>query len=100
MAHVEGARVALSTSSVYPEPPSAAFATAVRLGYDAVELMVALDESSQDAAAVRHLSEYHDVPVCAVHAPTLLVTQRVWGTDPWDKLRSEERRGGKECRSR
>ena len=22
----------------------------------------------------------------SVHAPTLLVTQRVWGTDPWDKV--------------
>ena len=22
----------------------------------------------------------------SVHAPTLLVTQRVWGTDPWEKI--------------
>ena len=78
--------VGLSTSSVYPDPPAAAFDAAVRLGYDAVEVMVALDETSQDVAAMRHLSEYHEVPVCAVHAPTLLVTQRVWGTDPWEKL--------------
>jgi len=48
--------------------------------------MVALDETSQDVAAIRHLSEYHDMPVCAVHSPTLLVTQRVWGSDPWEKL--------------
>ncbi len=81
-----GATIALSTSSVYPDPPSTAFETAGRLGYDAVEVMVALDETSQDVAAVRHLSEYHEVPVCAIHAPTLLITQRVWGTDPWDKL--------------
>jgi sugar phosphate isomerase/epimerase len=86
MAHVPGAKVALSTSSVYPDPPAAGFATAARLGYDAVELMVALDETSQDVATIRHLSEYHEMPVCAVHSPTLLVTQRVWGTDPWEKL--------------
>ena len=86
MAPTRCAKVALSTSSVYPEPPATAFGTAARLGYDAVEVMVALDETSQDVAAVRHLSEYHEMPVCAVHAPTLLVTQRVWGTDPWDKL--------------
>jgi sugar phosphate isomerase/epimerase len=79
-------KVGLSTSSVYPDPPAAAFDAAVRLGYDAVEVMVALDETSQDVGAMRHLSEYHEVPVCAVHAPTLLVTQRVWGTDPWEKL--------------
>ena len=78
--------VGLSTSSVYPDPPAAAFDAAVRLGYDAVEVMVALDVTSQDVAAMRHLSEYHEVPVCAVHSPTLLVTQRVWGTDPWEKL--------------
>ena len=27
------------------------------------------------------------MPILAVHAPCLLITQRVWGTDPWDKLR-------------
>jgi sugar phosphate isomerase/epimerase len=57
-----------------------------RLGYDAVEVMVGTDEASQDAAQVRHLAEYHGIPVCAVHAPCLLITQRVWGTDPWAKL--------------
>ena len=42
------------------------------------------------------------MPVCAVHAPCLLFTQRVWGTEPWGKLeRSAEmaargrRRGGR-----
>ncbi len=80
------ARVALSTASVYPESTATAFEMAARLGYDAVEVMVGIDETSQDIAAVRHLSDYHGMPVCAVHAPCLLVTQRVWGTDPWGKL--------------
>jgi len=26
------------------------------------------------------------VPILAIHAPCLLITQRVWGTDPWVKL--------------
>ena len=26
------------------------------------------------------------MPICAVHAPCLLFTQRVWGTEPWGKL--------------
>ena len=26
------------------------------------------------------------MPICAIHAPCLLFTQRVWGTDPWGKL--------------
>jgi sugar phosphate isomerase/epimerase len=82
-----GAMVALSTASVYPETTATAFEMAVRLGFDAVEVMVGIDETSQDIPQVKHLSDYHEVPVCAVHSPCLLITQRVWGTDPWDKLR-------------
>jgi sugar phosphate isomerase/epimerase len=82
-----GAVIALSTASVYPETTATAFEIAVRLGFDAVEVMVGIDETSQDIAQVKHLSDYHELPICAVHAPTLLITQRVWGTDPWDKLR-------------
>ncbi|MCR6029989.1 TIM barrel protein [Nocardioides sp. zg-579] len=81
-----GLRVSLSTSSVYPETAAHAFGWAARLGYDAVEVMVALDKVSQDPAAVRRLSEHHGLPVSAIHAPTLLFTQRVWGTEPWAKL--------------
>lgn len=81
------ALVALSTSSVYPETTATGFEIAGRLGFDAVEVMVGVDETSTDIDQVRHLSEYHEVPICAVHAPCLLITQRVWGTEPWGKLR-------------
>ena len=77
---------ALSTASVYPENTSHAFDYAARLGYDAVEVMVGIDAVSQSARKVRSLVEYHELPVCAVHAPCLLITQRVWGTEPWGKL--------------
>ena len=77
---------ALSTASVYPESVAHAFEYAARLGYDAVEVMVSIDAVSQDVERVRRLRDYHEVPVCAVHAPCLLITQRVWGTDPWVKL--------------
>ena len=77
---------ALSTASVYPESTANGFELASRLGYDAVEVMVGIDPISQEIDAVRHLSEYHEMPVCAVHAPCLLITQRVWGTEPWGKL--------------
>jgi len=78
--------IALSTASVYPETTAQGFELAARLGYDAVELMVGIDPISQEVDAVRHLSEHHEIPVCAVHAPCLLITQRVWGTEPWGKL--------------
>lgn len=85
MAGFEGL-IGLSTASVYPESTSHAFAYARRLGYDAVEVMVGIDTISRDGAVLKALSERHGVPVCAVHAPCLLVTQRVWGTEPWGKL--------------
>ena len=42
---------------------------------------------SQDVAAVGRLAERHGVPVIAVHAPCLAVTQRVWGADPIVRIR-------------
>ena len=83
---VPEAKVALSTASVYPEATPAAFELAARLGYDGVEVMVWTDPVSQDSDALKRLSDYHGVPVLAVHAPCLIITQRVWGTDPWAKL--------------
>jgi len=84
--NVPSAKVALSTASTYPESTAAAFEIASRLGYDGVEVMVWTDPVSQDVDALRRLSDYHAVPILAVHAPCLLITQRVWGTDPWAKL--------------
>jgi sugar phosphate isomerase/epimerase len=80
-------RVLLSTSSVFPEPTSAGFEMAATLGYDGVEVMVWTDAVSQDAEALRGLSDHYGVPVGSVHAPCLLVTQRVWSPDPWERLR-------------
>lgn len=78
--------IGLSTSSVYPESTAHAFSYASLLGFDAVEVMVGIDSLSQQLTAVKQLSDHHGVPVCAIHAPCLLITQRVWGTDPWVKL--------------
>ncbi|PKW26462.1 sugar phosphate isomerase/epimerase family protein [Phycicoccus duodecadis] len=79
-------RVGLSSSSVYPEGAASAFATAARLGYDGVEVMVWTDPLTQEAGALHSLAAHHGVPVLSVHAPTLLVTQGVWGRDPWGKV--------------
>ena len=86
-AKVPGPPVAMSTSSVYPERTPDAFEMAARLGYDGVEVMVYTDPVSQDADVLRRLSDYHQLPIVSVHAPNLLLTQRVWGRDPWEKLR-------------
>jgi sugar phosphate isomerase/epimerase len=79
-------RIGLSTASVYPESSAHAFGYAALLGYDTVEVMVGIDALSQQTSAVRQLAEHHGVPISAIHAPCLLFTQRVWGTEPWGKL--------------
>jgi sugar phosphate isomerase/epimerase len=78
--------VALSTSSVYPERTPDAFEAAARLGYDGLEVMVYTDPVSQSGDALARLADYHQVPVLAVHTPSLLLTQLVWGREPWGKL--------------
>jgi sugar phosphate isomerase/epimerase len=78
--------VALSSSSVFPESTASVFEIAAKLGYDGVEIMVMTDSVSQDSVALRRLSDHHGMPILAIHSPCLLITQRVWGTEPWGKL--------------
>jgi sugar phosphate isomerase/epimerase len=86
LAELPAIPVVLSTSSVYPERTPDAFETAARLGYDGIEVMVYTDPVSQSGDALARLVDYHQVPVLAVHAPGLLLTQLVWGREPWAKL--------------
>ncbi len=78
--------VLLSSSSVFPEPTAAAFEMAAARGYDGVEVMVWTDAVSQDAGALHGLSAHYRMPIGSIHAPCLLVTQRVWSPDPWIRL--------------
>lgn len=79
-------KVGLSTASVYPLRTEAAFEYAAELGYDGVELMVWAEAVSQDVGAIAALSKRYNIPVLSVHAPCLLISQRVWGSDPVSKL--------------
>jgi sugar phosphate isomerase/epimerase len=84
---VPGAKIALSTASCYPESCTTAFEMAADLGFDGIEVMVWTDPVSQDPEALRSLSEHFQIPILSIHAPCLLLTQRVWTTDPWTKLK-------------
>jgi len=79
-------KVGLSTASVYPLRTEAAFEYAAELGYDGVELMVWAEAISQDIGAIAKLSRRYSMPVLSVHAPCLLISQRVWGANPISKL--------------
>lgn len=78
--------MALSTASVYPAGAAAAFEIAADLGYDGVEIMVWTDPISQSAGALKALAAHHGVDIVSIHAPTLLLTQRVLSNDPWGKI--------------
>jgi sugar phosphate isomerase/epimerase len=79
--------IGLSTASVWPQPVSAGFAMAAELGYDGIEVMVWGDPTSQDLNMLRRCVREYGIPVLAVHAPCLLITQRVWSADPEERLR-------------
>jgi len=83
--------VGLSTAAVWPRPAGTAFEAAAELGYDGVEVMVWADPVSQDVRALERLSKRSGVPVLAVHAPCLLISQRVWSPDPVERLRRSVR---------
>ncbi len=78
--------MALSTASVWPESIAVGFELAAELGYDGVEVMVWGDPVSQDVAALVKLRARFRMPVLALHAPCLLITQRVWAADPAVRL--------------
>jgi sugar phosphate isomerase/epimerase len=77
--------VALSSASVYPLAVHDAFAVASDLGYDGVEVMVTNNRDSQNPDALKTLRERYQQPIVAIHAPTLLLTQQVWG-NAWNKI--------------
>lgn len=79
--------VALSTASVWPEGVDRTFELAADLGYDGVEIMVWTDPASQDLPGLARIARRHGVPILSVHAPCLLISQRVWSTDPVQRLR-------------
>lgn len=83
---MSGIPVGLSASSVFPEPAARAFEIAAELGFDGVEVLVTADPITQDPDALGELAERHGVKILSVHSPCLVITARVWGTDPVGKL--------------
>ncbi len=76
----------MSTSCVHTLPVDRAFAIAKQAGFDGVEVMVTHDPATRNIKSLRELSARYDLPILSIHAPVLLLTQFVWGTDPHVKL--------------
>ncbi len=79
-------RLLISTAPFFRMPLREAFGHAARAGFEGVEVMVTSDPATQDAAAIRALSDEFGLTVASLHAPMLLLTRRVWGTEPLEKI--------------
>jgi sugar phosphate isomerase/epimerase len=78
--------VLFSSAAFFARPLAETFRLAAEAGYGGVEVMVTKDPTSQDPVAIARLAREHDLVVGALHAPSLLVTRKVWGTDPVGKI--------------
>ncbi len=79
-------RVLFSSAAFFARPLSATFRLLAETGYEGAEVMVTKDPSSQDPVRMHALAAEHGLTIGAIHAPCLLLTRRVWGTDPIGKV--------------
>jgi sugar phosphate isomerase/epimerase len=78
--------VLFSSAAFFARPLSWTFRLAAECGYRGVEVMVTKDPESQDPHRIRSLADEFGLTVGALHAPCLLLTRKVWGTDPVRKI--------------
>lgn len=79
-------KLLFSTAPFFRQPLRDAFRHIAAAGYESVEVMVTRDPSTQEAHLLAPLAEEHGLRVEAIHAPFLLITRRIWGTDPIGKI--------------
>ncbi len=75
-----------STAAFFARPLREAFRLISGAGFASTEVMVTKDPATQEAHQIRELSQEHGLEVRAIHAPFLLMTRKVWGTDPVGKI--------------
>ena len=79
-------RILFSSAAFFARPLAQTFHLLAETGYEGAEVMVTKDPASQDPALMRALASEHGLTIGAIHAPCLLLTRRVWGTDPIGKV--------------
>lgn len=75
-----------STAPFFARPLREGFRLIAAAGFEATEVMVTKDPATQEAHRIRELAEEHGLAVRAIHAPFLLMSRKVWGTDPVGKI--------------
>ncbi|MEX2275695.1 MAG: sugar phosphate isomerase/epimerase [Actinomycetota bacterium] len=78
--------VLFSTAAFFTRPLREGMRAIADTGYPGVEVMVTKDPATQEAHLLRDLAREHDLRIAAIHAPFLLISRRVFGTDPIQKI--------------
>jgi sugar phosphate isomerase/epimerase len=78
--------VLFSSAAFFARALGDTFQLVADTGYRGVEVMVTKDPASQDPRRMRQLADEHGLVIGAIHAPCLLLTRKVWGTDPVAKI--------------
>jgi sugar phosphate isomerase/epimerase len=79
-------RVLFSSAAFFARSLADTFKLVADAGYQGVEVMVTKDPASQDPKQMRALAKEYGLTIGALHAPSLLLTRKVWGTDPIGKI--------------
>jgi sugar phosphate isomerase/epimerase len=87
MPEMPSPRILFSSAAFFARPLEDTFRLLAETGYTGAEVMVTSDPASQDPVRIRGLAQTHGLRVGAIHAPCLLLTRRVWSTDPIAKVR-------------
>jgi sugar phosphate isomerase/epimerase len=79
-------RLLFSTAAFFGQPLRTAFRHIASAGFESVEVMVTNDPASQEPHLIADAAREFGLSVEALHAPFLLLTRKVWGTDPVQKI--------------
>jgi sugar phosphate isomerase/epimerase len=79
--------IIMSTAPFFLRPVREAFGHIADAGFEEVEVMVTRDPDTQDPSSLFAAAAAYGLTVRAIHTPSLLITRRVWGTDPIGKVK-------------
>ena len=79
-------RLLFSTAPWFRQPLRDAFRHIAESGFEAVEVMVTQDPHTQEPHLLHGLAREFGLSIEAIHAPFLLITRNVWGSEPTGKI--------------
>lgn len=79
-------KLQFSTAPFFRHPLRDGIQAIAKAGFTSIEIMVTADPATQEPHLLRDLADDHGLKIETIHAPMLLFTRRVWGTDAVAKI--------------